>query len=79
MSPDLCSETKQRFTTGQELPKCGVCDPVPEMMAAVTVPPFICDKEKWKKRPVGGFWVIPLRCWPAEVGWPTILVSHFYH
>lgn len=36
-----------------------------EMKVAVTVPPFICDKEKWKKRLLGGFWVIPLKCWPA--------------
>lgn len=54
MSPDLCSETKQRFTVGQELPKCGVCDPVSEMMVAVTVPPFICDREKWK----AGWWLL---------------------
>lgn len=52
MSPDLCFETKQRFTVEQELPKCGVCNPFSEMIVALTVP-VICDQEKWKKRLAG--------------------------
>lgn len=62
MSPDLCSETKQRFTMEQELPKCRFCDPVSETIIAVTVPPFTCNKE------IGDFGVIPLKCWPALGG-----------